>query len=632
MRRRMASGFLVMLVLSGCGDSDGGSTGTVTSASPLTLAAAAPIFPQNGANWNTYVKGSNIASANDTPCNAATDTVCIHGGEARVVEALGKTSCVGLSATDSLGAFRWICDDSTGTARFISTGLATGSNLSDLVDFTIPGWKLNAVTVYDTGVAWGATPSSIWWSNPVALAPASGGSMSVEGGIYVVASDTTLTTGYTIDTDSVGLLIRPGAVLTGPGLGNGSRIVASYAHNYLWLEGTVRATDDDHDIYLQTVQFSRLRNVQTHSAGIAGVYFDGAAHNTIEGLTTTNNNFYGMALIGSSDNKLVAMMTNNNGAAGVSLESASNDNVLSGIIATNNGTYGIYIGNYAIGNRLSEVTAANNNGGIYLINSDNNTLAGVSACNNGEAFVLIGSSHTTLAGTTAASSTGYGYYVYSSSYNYFTDAVQVGQNGSDCYEGGGINPGIVSETCDPEGASDFGAPVTGITVASTFTAKVTVNDAFNASDVDGNANYSTIPSLFDWLNFEHKHRAWGLDGGAFPSVDNRGRWTTGSGRIWDWSLSSADTVVRNIFMLPTGNDIQIHTWSDTTTTTALRHAVELLGDGVGNDNLLCESSERCLFTPNMGGYHGHGELISAGAFTNGTLTNIELMKYENNGR
>ena len=59
--------------------------------------------------------------------------------------------------------------------------------------------------------------------------------------------------------------------------------------------------------------------------------------------------------------------------------------------------------------------------------------------------------------------------------------------------------------------------------------------------------------------------------------------------------------------------------------------MELVGDGVGNENTLCESSEVCLFTPNIGSYQGHGSLVSAGAFSDGALTGITLLKFQTNG-
>ena len=67
-------------------------------------------------------------------------------------------------------------------------------------------------------------------------------------------------------------------------------------------------------------------------------------------------------------------------------------------------------------------------------------------------------------------------------------------------------------------------------------------------------------------------------------------------------------------------------------TTFLRNAIEIIDDSIGNENGLCESNETCLYSPNLGGYQGHGNLISAGAFTPGTLTGITLLKYETNGR
>jgi hypothetical protein len=65
----------------------------------------------------------------------------------------------------------------------------------------------------------------------------------------------------------------------------------------------------------------------------------------------------------------------------------------------------------------------------------------------------------------------------------------------------------------------------------------------------------------------------------------------------------------------------------------LRHAVEVMRDGLGNENLLCESGETCLFSPNIGAYQGHGEpefLARIGA--GGTVENVTLLRYSENGR
>jgi hypothetical protein len=119
---------------------------------------------------------------------------------------------------------------------------------------------------------------------------------------------------------------------------------------------------------------------------------------------------------------------------------------------------------------------------------------------------------------------------------------------------------------------------------------------------------------------------WGKDGTA-GNADSRGAWLSGAGRIWDWSLLGSDNIVRNVVPVPTGNDTLTHRWSNVDTTVFLRNAVELLG----NNNGLCESGETCLYMPNIGAYQGHGTLVGAGIFSNGTSTGVTLLKYETNG-
>jgi hypothetical protein len=197
---------------------------------------------------------------------------------------------------------------------------------------------------------------------------------------------------------------------------------------------------------------------------------------------------------------------------------------------------------------------------------------------------------------------------------------------------------------------------TGITLANSFVGKVATDDTQNTSDNNGMADFiMDVDSVFDWPHFDNAYRAWGKDGLAvFPDAGQQNQWTIGKGRIWDWSLSVSDAVVRDVLVLPTGDDTLTHTWSGTpipTTdvgcnlivagstyngsacdTTYLHNAAEIPGDGIGNDNGLCESDETCLYAPNIGSYQGHGELISAGAFTPGALTGINLMRFDSNGR
>ena len=63
----------------------------------------------------------------------------------------------------------------------------------------------------------------------------------------------------------------------------------------------------------------------------------------------------------------------------------------------------------------------------------------------------------------------------------------------------------------------------------------------------------------------------------------------------------------------------------------LRNAVEVIDDSNGNNNMICESNETCLYTPNIAAYQGHGDLVSAGTFSDGAIAGVTLLKYETNG-
>lgn len=735
---------LSALVLTNCGGgSDSGPTNNVISLSTVTA-----FYPTNGANWNDYVKNddADIYSASDIACDG-TETggyaACLHGGEMRTVTVTGRTSCTGLTAADSLGAFSWLCSAGTGTVQFISTGLKDGKYLSDLLDFTNPAWKANSVTVYANGTAYGRTDSTTWWTNPIVVSN-TGGSLVSPGTIYTVTSNVTGT--YTLDASKVALVSKPGVTITGPGAGTDSYIIradgSSTARDFLWFEGNVNAAGDDVAVYLNTVRFASLRGVKAENAksgtlraGIYlascannaltsvsaannsyGVYLDSSSNNALTSITAANNNSVGIYLFSSasnvltsvtaknsswgvflsssssntltsvtaannsslgvylassSNNALTSVTASNSGFDGINLESSSN-NALSSVTAANNGRAGVYL-NMSSNNILSSITAANNYNGIYLVLSSNNALTSATAANSDYYGIYLGSSvNNALTSVTAANNFNFGIYLYSSSNNAlaavtatnnyhgidldtsskntlssltaannywgvtlfssannkFTGILKVGNNSTtDCYVTGGTSPGLVDSSCANNGSSDA-ALVAGATVSASFVGRVQSGDTTNTSDSNGTAAYDSIA---DWTGFKNPFRGWGKDGSAlpFPNTSNWGRCTTGNTcRIWDFSLATGDTVIRNVLSLPTGANTLTHTWSDATITTFLRNAVEL----TGNNNGLCESSETCLYTPNIGAYQGHGSLISAGTFTDGTITGVTLMKYESNGR
>jgi len=746
--------------LAACG---GGSGGTVS----LVILKVQALFPDKGANWNDYVVGSERLTATfDNACDVNNPPPCLHGGERRVVEAIGKTSCAGLTASDDLGAFNWACDDSTGNANLVSTGFADGMYLSRLLDFAAEEWQDNAVTVFENGTAWGKTPPSKWWGNPVVIENDASVPLPPNvdpdiGTVYLVTE--TPIEPITVNDDKVSVVAEPGIILGGHGGG----VLEVIGDNFVWVEGAIDGGDigvtlsnarygvvrnlvaenlrigvqvfnsssnrfsdvtvsnnnneginlfgssfDNHltnitansnsttgikllgnsDINTLTnvtannntgdgllIESSRntLSNVTANNNSIMGIFLEISTRNSLADVTTSNNGFRGIHLNSSSNNSFSNLTSTNNVGDGIHLTSSSSFNTFEGVtsinnlagvgiiesnsnlfsnITTINNTTGIVNSSSADG-IFSNVTASNNfDHGIQFGSSPSNLFAGVTVSSNPNHGARIGgdADNTTISGL-AASNNGIGLNMNSGSnvtiFNLasdnsefgiiletitdsnFTGKFKFGGSHSQgvCLEAGGISPPLVHFTCDPIPPSDF-TLVPGISLANAFVGNVT-SDTQNADATNGQADYPTNnPDLFDWGNFDNSFRGW-----ASALAPLFRRWIDGTGQIRDWSISAGDTALLGVVDLPTNgdDDTLTHTWTDATTTTFLRATREIQDDGIGNNNLLCESKETCLYMPNIGSYQGHGNLVSAGAFTDSTiggLTGITLMKYESNGR
>jgi parallel beta-helix repeat protein len=445
------------------GNSSYSNTANATTQAPplVSLSAVTALYPANGVNWNDYVKNDDvdIYSASDTAC-AGSETggysACLHGGEMRTVEVIGKSSCSGLTATDSLGAFTWICSAATGTAQFVSTGLKDGKYLSDLLDFTTPAWKPNAVTVFDNGTAYGKTDSTTWWTNPVVVNN-TGGTLSSVGTVNVVTSN--MTGNYIVGASRVALVSKPSITITGPGAGSGSSVVTadglSTARDFFWFEGNVNAAGDDVAVSLNKVRFSVMRGVKANNAntgtGQAGVFMRSSSNNNLNTITTaneaigvylgssSNNNTLrsisasncsdsGILIISSQNNTLTSIHASNNGV-GLYLSQTSGNTVTS-VVTTSNG-YGIQL-NLASNNKINAITASNNSSvGVVLRSSTTNTLNSITASNNVDVGVYLdSSSDNALASISASNNSVDGVYLSSSSNNVLS-SVTAANNGND---------------------------------------------------------------------------------------------------------------------------------------------------------------------------------------------------------
>ncbi|MDH5217554.1 MAG: hypothetical protein OEX19_07655, partial [Gammaproteobacteria bacterium] len=292
------------------------------------------------------------------------------------------------------------------------------------------------------------------------------------------------------------------------------------------------------------------------------------------------------------------------------------DSVFANITISNSDYYGTDFNDINNNVFINLLVANSNSVGARYSGNDQATFMNLAALDNPYSILSYYSYNTKYAGNLLLDNCAYR-----------TDSVTPDSNGFEDY------------TCIPLGP-EAGTLISGQTTATSFVGKVTTDDSVNISDNNDidllGPGLALFDNITDWLNFEVPNRGWGKDGGVYPDLGNRGACTTGVNcRIWDWNLLGTDTVARNINTLHLmGNvaDTVSHTLLSGATVAFLRNAVEIAGDGFGDDDGLCESSETCLYTPNIGVYQGHGAWISAGTFVDGdTLTGITLLMHESNG-
>lgn len=666
----------------GCGGTlTGGTFTTGTIDADCTIAASfaasvalavEPRFPTAGADWNDYVAGADIGSAIDQACDPDADAACLHAGDRRVVE-IPAESCSGLEGRDELGAFRWVCDDSSGDARFFSAALAADQGLADLIDVATPAFAANSSFLLsvdgDADVI--ASPAGAWWGNPVVAVTASG-SLDAASTIHVVAAD--LTAELTIDADKAALVIAPGATLATTGTA-----VATTDFDHLWIEGAVDAAGAlgvsltrtrfsvvrrlsvenslDAGLLVSDCSRSRFSSIAANNNGADGIFVreDGlatAGGNRFERISASNNTGRGVNLLVNHANHFAEITAFNNGSHGV-LQLSGSNNTFAGTTA---GSNGIGFANAGASAVIFGLTAANNGtSGVALAGNDL-VMAAVVSTNNLTGFDHLSGARDLFADLAfAANDTGIllGGDLGATLATRFTGLLLVG-NTADCVLDNGTEPGL-DGACANTGLSDA-TLTTAVDLSASFTGKAAADDAANASDTNGAATFPADPTAFDWASFDNRFRGWGLDGSDFPDADHRARWTAGDGRIWDLSVAAGDAVLLGRLAVPTGDDTLTSRWDGTPATdddagcdalipgssfnatdsvcqtVYLRDAVELAGDDAGNDNNLCESGETCLYMPNIGSYQGHGALVSAGAFTGGAITGVTLLRFETNGR
>jgi VCBS repeat-containing protein len=204
---------------------------------------------------------------------------------------------------------------------------------------------------------------------------------------------------------------------------------------------------------------------------------------------------------------------------------------------------------------------------------------------------------------------------------------------------------VSNGTCSKnDGSQAFQAA--GSSTAS-YVGMITTTDGTNASAVSGTGT-KAVASITDWTDFDNLYRGWGKDSSnALWNADQRGACTSGTCHVWDFTLASGDTRFKN----KSGDGTTTNgTWEDgencpaeldgsntltdanSTPGTFLKNALEVMNDGIGNDNGFCESSEACIYAPNFANsYQGSGDYTKHSCvFKDGTITGVTMYKYPTN--
>lgn len=446
-------------------------------------------------------------------------------------------------------------------------------------------------------------------------------------------------------------------------------IYMQYAYFFRIHGTTIRGDGNDWAIYSNSsvttyghISQSRISNTYV------GIYIS-TSPLIIEDTEVENisNTFYGAVQIGwgISGTRFSRVRVFNSADEGIILDS-SHDAIFQDVVVANNASHGIIIDGEDT--NLVNVLAFNNGGGgvvtetgvsserIHMLNvtSVNNTGAGITPSNAwNESFTSYSNLVNSVAlnnGTGVLINQGLGtaemalsnlFLAFNSlamSFNnirYFSffDLVSIGSNTANCsVTNSGANPevGITHTTCA------LVTPSTG-TLSTTLnpTASFVGKAGTDSVNTTAGANVNTaiaVGSITDRINFQNWYRAWGKEGSAFPNSDHRGRCTAGTCNIWDFRLALGDTVLRNVngtFVDGAACPASVSGNVVLSQKNALKYAIEIPRDGIGNDNGLCESNESCWFSPNAGAYQGdvNGDYLSHSCiFQNGAVTNVLMYR------
>lgn len=654
----------------------------------LSVSALNPMFDKWGeqVKITSAINYSNLnASSNQcTGIAGENRTKCFNAAFLRTAQLAGPTSCAGYSAEDTENALVWRCEPSGSTLRFYSTELNQNKRVYELIDDSGSFvWKLNSLVIKKNTVIVGQSANTNWWSStPILNLPDNSTNSAPEvlnaATVYALKTNRNTEGGYYLGGHGITIAIKPGVNLKYGAL-------VGTPHNCNSANGTITApsakciltTDkgfhiiegdfDGQNAYLPTYGFfaygqsarliqlryfniarADLANIKLSDTSEALVFrsrsaFAQAGGGTGEGLIFTGATIPSVG----SEHRVIESLFYSNSGTGITLSTNNaQDTVISRVIATNNQESQIMsytrlhvhlstIANTG-GNGIQLVTGSPTNSSVtqtFFMNTPISVSAGI----------VVPTYMNFIFGQLAAAST-----------PTFLSLTGGGSPGTPIGFGNIVMPSG-GTTCVSSNFGSFTAAcelpsfinrVLNSLVVNAPVGKVTTDDSANTSDSSGQG---ASPSTVEPFRFISPFRTWGKNpSGGWPSVDSQGA-CVGACRIFDWAIKAGD-----INLLNRSDDFTNVNggWTDNTTCPAAVHgdktivylskkylsnAAEILFDGIGNDDGLCESNEACLYQPNVGAYMGHGPFEGTPncVFQDGVsadaVTNIKMFRYPQNG-
>lgn len=521
---------------------------------PLPAVTVDKTYPTNGAKWLSYIKGNNggtrFFNQPDTACvgnETGSTEACIHAGDKLKVIVTGYTTCAGLTLTDYLGAFDWLCNVSAGVATFYSVSLKSGKGLSDLIDFTNNDWLNNYVTVKSNNTAIMASVSAKWWNttteNPIVPAPDSTAATQVltgyQAGTILTIPSSITSYGFNINQDSLAIVVKNGSKVTyGGNSANCNEasgevsspdykvLVCSGSQKYQWVEGafTGLGGNVDHIVIYGLTSFSRLNKIRVDDGGEdVSILIHDSNYNSISDVEIKGGTGFGVLWIQNANynrinNFKFSFMRATSWYSAINLESDcnynilqdihinnwsantirmhGNNNILGKVLATNSGSLRVLGQNQVI----THITSANNDSSIEFDSSNNALVNQFFSSTSTNEIYITNSTYLTFSQVAVRRLYDYtvGFEFNGSNETKFTNNILIDDSTNTTSRcrvfTSGANPGVVDNTCGNLNSSDANWVYYPFATPNSLLGTI-ATDSINAH---GSASPIVWTSISDW--------------------------------------------------------------------------------------------------------------------------------------